>query len=286
MLYEIRNSLKDNYTSDFEFLQDNDYVYAIGSEQCCVSFLRETNLCEIPRRFTLVTPKTDVFHFKAVMDRICKLCKDNEIDSIVVNDLGIMHCLRDLGNTIELTVGRVLLGSFGYKESLESFIHPDEKTDVVNNAIAPCVIHKSKIDLFDKYNITSAEVCICENEKNYMSLLKNYGIKIHLHLGTILSALSKTCFKLSSNDNGTLSCNYECDKLELLKLAYINNYNPLDKNSIVEDDYNKLISSFQNYYLSGNAIYRISENHQYNPLYYDRIIIDKRFCFIKNLGLS
>lgn len=276
-LYEIRTYLDKPDALNTMYYQDKNYLMAIGSEHCCVHFLRNTTPGMMPKKFTLVTPKTDTIHFNAVVNRIIKLCDDCEVDSIVINDWGILQYLYESGISIQLTIGRVLLGSFGYKESMEGFIHKEEREGVVKNFLAPSVIHKSKIELFKKYRVTAVEVCLCENEENYMNQLKKYGMQIHLHVGTYLAALSKTCYKTIRKNAEDVSCNYGCNVADMLKLEYIDGYNPLAHNSTYEDDYEKIISSFRNYYLVGNAVYRKSEKKSSLSSCYDRLIVDSRF---------
>ena len=255
------------------------YTLAIGSEQCSIHFLEETSSLLLPKRFTLVTPKTDVIHFEAVVRRIDELCTKFEIESIVVNDWGILQWIYDNGYVNNIIAGRVLFGSYGYKESLTEFIHPDEREDIVKNITAPSAIHRSKVKLLERYGVKAVEVCWSEKEDVFIPILKVYGIRVHLHLGTFLAALSKTCYKTLRLEDGRVGCSIECNYADLLKLEYIDGYNPLDKNSISEKDYMTLLASFKDYYLMGNAIYRLCPSTCCNLSLYDCIIIDSRLSY-------
>lgn len=278
-------------------------VRAVGAEQCCVLFLHETQrfLTEndvFPNKITLVTPKTNEIFFKSVVERIEELISRYEIDSIVVNDFGILKYLRDIKNTIDITIGRILLGSFGYRDTMDGFIHPEESDEVVKNVLAPSILHRDKIELFLKYNVKAVEICHTPFERLYMELLKKYPVNIHLHYGTHLVALSKACYRTTWNGSSSM-CGVQCKEVERLKLAHISGYNPLDKHSMSEETFLTKQRAFPELFLAGNAVYRRVEEQEYSSLftsqecaraahsvrakaneysekYYDRIIVDER----------
>ncbi len=279
-MLEIRNGYGQN-VENYRGIQSllDDYVIAVGSEQCSIDFLKSTERLD-KGTLTLITPKTDDMHFDGIITRIVDVNNRCNLDSIVINDWGVLECLNEIGIQTKYTIGRVLLGSFGYKESVGDFIHPEENKENVMNILAPSALHKSKIDLFRKYNATAVEVNMLENDKEYTEMLKSYGMNVHAHFDVVLSALSKVCYKANAEH---VFCNQECRFPEMLRLVHINKYNPLDKTSMAEDEYNQLLSEFPEYYLVGNAVYRINDgsNCEKTSLY-DRIIVDWRFLNIKS----
>lgn len=252
-------------------------VYGIGSEQCSVHFIHEASKFILQKydlpQIVLVTPKTDERHYEEVVSAMNKMQDLYNVKSIVVNDIGMLEYLKRHGNKIPITIGRVLLGSFGYRDSFKDFISDDENEAIVENVLAPSALHRSKIELFKSYNADTVELCNNIYLEKYYKILEMYGIKIKIHYDNYLAALSKYCFRVCGEDG----CKYDCYDPEKLKIGYIDGYNPTNKNADNEVEYNKKIYSFPNFYLAGNAVYRVEEigNAPY-PTNYE-IIIDERF---------
>lgn len=276
-MFEIRYPRQTNTYSE-------DSILAFGSEQCSVCFLKQTqsivtssDVITSEHGITIVTPKVDEFHFAAVVDRIDKIRKLYNIVSIVVNDWGILQHFCETNNHIDLTIGRVLLGSFGYRDSFSDLLLHEEDPLIARNALAPSALHLQKIELFREYGATAVEVCHSPFESDYANSLKKYGLAIHLHINTMLVALSKVCYKSSAINDNQL-CNMECSSQpERLQLVHIDGYNPLSKHSLNESEYHELCDSFPQFYLTGNAVYRKTPFFQNEWCHYDRLIIDERF---------
>lgn len=256
---------------------NNDSIIAIGSEHCSLEFIYEVNKA-LPyiknKLFRLVTPKVDQFHFQDVINAIDLVLEINRPESVIVNDLGVLYYLKKYA--LNITLGRVLVSTYAYRDTLDDFIHPKEKTSIVVNALAPNIIHKSKIKLFQKYGATALELCPLPNEEKYVTLLRHYGMKIHIHCNSYIAALSKVCYTLNAEDD-IFCCNHYCTMPQKLGLSYMSHYNPTSRNSLTESEFTKMQRSFPHYMLSGNTVYRIDNDKTINENMYDTIIIDKRF---------
>ena len=223
----------------------------------------------------LVTPKTEQSHFAQVvrlLDEVLDTCRP---DSVVVNDLGLLHYLK--GRDIDVTLGRVLAGSFGYRASMDAFLHPHETPDVVANTLAPTILHRKKIELYKNYGVTAIEICPMRNEHAYIERLQDYGLRIHVHYASFISAMSKICYTLDMNGGGIPTCALACKKPQKLKLEHIANYNPTSSASMLEEEFKSKQVAFPDYFLAGNVIHHIEEKRKITRHCYDTVIYDYRY---------
>lgn len=270
-MIEYRNCLLNNFSS-------KDTVLGIGSEHCSREFIIdvERKLFSFDKQvdcFHLVTPKTDQNNLKDVVSTIERVLLNYSPATVVVNDIGILQYLKGTG--IDITLGRVLNGSFNYRYDLDGFIDQRENDSVVKNFLSPSIIHSDKIELYSKMGVCAVELCPLRYEEVYIKNLKAIGWRLHMHHHTYISAISKTCYCLERDDNQkTYKCKFDCVVPRNISLSHIQGFNPLSRNSISEMEFERLQDSFPNYYVAGNAIYMINDSIVYDKSLYDIIVVD------------
>lgn len=246
------SKLKRNYV--------NGIVLGIGSEGCVHKFLFEVNkLLEIVTenkslsdlKYRIVTPRVPTKYMDRVAIAIKKMISTLEIDTIVINDYGVMYRLCKVENIrTPVILGRTLIRSVEYVP-WHNYILRDEEEGVRDAILLPNIIHTEKIALFKDYNVKGVELCATKNNARSIKLLKKEGFATYIHYNSIIATIGRTCPVIRMEQKEVDTCQELCNHfldVNLNKIWGANNLLYIEPT----DDARRIIPPYK---CIGNVIY-------------------------------
>lgn len=179
---------------------DKNILVGIGSEGCvhafCVSmdnYINYKNVENINFKFRIITPRIPNKYLDIVLKKIKQIVEKLEVESIVINDYGLLYNLYNSNiKKVDFILGRTLIRSLEYVPWAEYFLE-NEKKELKKNATTINMLHNSKLKLFKQFNIKGIEVCLTNGIYKDILMLKELGLKIYMHFNTIIGSIGRTC---------------------------------------------------------------------------------------------
>lgn len=237
MTNEIRNiSIEEINNYDC-----HDYILGIGSEGCVHSFYTKIdkfigNKDKVDRRysFRIITPRVPLKHMDRVLDKIKEFIKVFNVESIVVNDYGLLYRISKTEGLIsEIILGRTLIRTIEdtpwYRLIVES-----EQEEVKNSIIKPNILHLQKLELFNIYNIKGVELSPVKGNIEALKKLKMYGIKAFIHYKNELATIGRTCPLMRALEKDTYECKKDCNNI--VNIQFKKGYGIMDEKKIQDEE--------------------------------------------------
>lgn len=255
---------------------DEDIIIGIGSEGCVCKFCsimdellqiqhKEDELLKYKIR--IITPRVPEKYSDRVIKCISDAIMKFNIDSVVINDYGILYGIKNMiKKEIPLIIGRTLMRSLEYVP-WSAYMLRHEEEEVKKNLLIPNILHSSKLELFKKFNIVGTELCATMEASTYIDVLQKKGIKVFVHYNTIIGSLGRTCPVVRINNAKIGECVDLCDsylEVELNKSWGANK-------SINQDRNLDIIPKYQ---CVGNAVYYYKNDNEFQYEICDGVIYD------------
>lgn len=210
---------------------DQYSIIRVGTEGCvhkfceCLEALLNSDCMN--QIIHLVSPRIPNKYMDRVIDYLEKVREQYNVESIVVNDYGLLYRMKTLGMKYqEIILGRTLVRSLAYTP-WSNYIIRDEGDSIKENLLAANIFHKSKIEFFRQYNITGVELCSSPLLKETIEMVHENNIKAYVHLNTIIATIGRTCPIVRMKETSVGECQHlcnECYKVKLNKVWGVNKF--------------------------------------------------------------
>lgn len=257
-------------------------IFEIGSESCCIKFCYEiqqftehSQICS-GKIFRLVTPRVPQEHMEAVIKTILIALHTLNITKVIINDYGLLYELRKAGVSKEFVFGRLLVRSQEWEHNYRKRVHPDENSDILASWLYPSVLHKKKIELLRKMNVTGVELCPSNAVKEMLLHVNEFNMDAYVHYNSFVGAVGRACPCLKKEGIHKINCWKCCDNIHQLKLFKM--YGNFDEPTAEE------LSNFSRNYQIGNIIYFKNEAELFPYDRCDGVIIDARINDVETVS--
>lgn len=246
-----------------QFVATHNELLGVGSERCVHKFCSELkDLLALDRtnkkigelNFRIVSPRVPEAYVDSVIKYMKEVNDKFNVESIVINDYGILNRLKHIKNfNLQLILGRTLIKSLEYVP-WSDYILRNEDENVKRNLLLPNIYHLSKLELFSKFNVEGVELCATPSTEASIIWLKEKGMKVFVHFNTVIAAIGRTCPTARIYKAKIDKCINMCDKDLTLKLKENWGSNCVVKTDIVPT-----------YHCIGNTVYYYKENNKLFP---------------------
>lgn len=190
----INKVLKEN-------LLENEII-GVGSEGCvhelCVKaeeMIEYKNAFEKVENFhiRIITPRIPEEYMNKVVGYIEKLFTCFKVNSIIINDYGLLHRISKMNSfEIPIILGRTLIRTLSYVP-WHSYILRGESEEKKSNLLQPNILHLEKLELYKKYNVAGVELCATTNNIDTIKVLKENSIMTFVNFDNIIATIGRTC---------------------------------------------------------------------------------------------
>ncbi len=254
MIREIRGTNTD-FGYDYKIVDSIRF----GTEGCVNKFcyiMSELLGRQLDLEFiNIVTPRIPEAYTNQVFDLIVKLDEKYKINSIVINDLGLLYRLKMAGLSFnEIIIGRTLVRSVSYVP-WGDYITRDESEEVKRNLLMINMYHKSKLELLKNFNVTGVELCFFPLIDEAIEYLHDNGFMVYVHDKSIIASIGRTCPIVRMNNCMASKCEGLCDNSLNIKLSKTWGVNKI----MFQEPSDEVKKLYPNFLLHENVVY-----HFYN----------------------
>lgn len=204
----------------------------------------------------IVTPRIPDKYMEKTVRYIEEVKEKYGIESIVINDYGLLYKLKGIGMKFnEVIIGRTLIRSLAYVP-WGNFIIRDENDSMKENLLMANIFHKSKIEFFKEYDVTGVELCQSPLLKETIEILHENNMKAYVYHNTVIATIGRTCPIVRMKKTTAVDCEHLCDtcyKVELDKVWGVNKFMYQDPSQEVRD-------LVPDYMLKENVVYYITKS--------------------------
>ncbi len=206
----------------------NGEVIGIGSEGCVNKFcyymkelitLSGTKGKYKDHKIRLVSPRVPEAFTDIVTEYVKSAVETFNIESIVINDYGLLSRLHNEGvRKTPFILGRTLVRSLEYAPWSE-YIVRFEEDEVQKNLLIPSIFHSAKLELLNKYNVVGTELCPTRTVGEFIPALKSKGLKVYMHYNTVIASMGRTCPVVRILGAKVGECMHLCDSSVDVKIS-------------------------------------------------------------------
>ncbi|MDA8334899.1 MAG: hypothetical protein M0Z41_07915 [Peptococcaceae bacterium] len=201
-----------------ETFVDTHTLIGIGSEGCVHKFcLTIRDMLELGEHsagqltYRLITPRVPANYTDIVIQNIQTAVTNLRIQSIIINDYGILfRLMREKLEGIQLILGRTLIRSLEYVP-WHKYILRNEDAATQEHLLRPSILHSDKVALFKQYNIGAVELCATPLVGDSIELLREHGILSYVHYDSIIATIGRSCPVVRMHRSKIGTCHNLCD---------------------------------------------------------------------------
>lgn len=240
-----------------KILVQSNIIFEIGSESCSIKFCNEiqtfienSELC-LGKKFRIVSPKVPQAYIEPVVKCILQVIDRLDIETIIINDYGILYELRKAGVKKKFIFGRLLVRSQEYEHNYLKRIDPLENEDVLESWLNPNILHKSKLEFLKLMNFTGVELSPSDSVKNLLLNIKEFDFDVYVHYNSMVGATGRACVCAKHSHIKPENCSELCETKYNLQLSrmYGNFSTPTQEE----------INMFSRNVVIGNIVYFVNE---------------------------